>query len=78
MAPPDAGTPPPAPKDRKGAVSSMTDHDDAELVAYLKAYPRIVSVEEQARLTAIHDAEDLTPLERAAYDTGSMHTLELS
>lgn len=47
-----------------------------ELAAYLRA-ARTLTPEQVAHNTAQHDAYDLRPEERAAFDTGSMHRLDV-
>jgi hypothetical protein len=47
-----------------------------ELAAHLRA-ARTLSPEQVARNTAQHDLNDLRPEERAAFDTGSMHRLDV-
>ncbi len=47
------------------------------LVEYLRDARTLTQAEVDHR-TSLHDAQDLTPEERATFDTGSMHRVELS
>lgn len=68
-------------KPPEGDERIMTLHDllvdhEAEVVAGMRA-ARTLTPEQVARNTAKHDSEDLTPAERATFDTGSMRRLEI-
>lgn len=53
----------------------LVDHE-AEMIAMMRR-ARTLTPEQVDRNTAAHDAYDLRPEERAAFDTGSMHRLEI-
>ena len=53
----------------------LVDHE-AEMIANMRA-SRTLTPEQVAHNTAIHDMYDLLPEERATFDTGSMHRVEI-
>lgn len=53
----------------------LVDHE-AEMIAMMRA-ARTLTPEQVDHNTAKHDAYDLRPEERAAFDTASMHRLEI-
>lgn len=68
-------------KPPEGDERIMTLHDllvdhETELIASMRT-ARTITPEQVARNTAKHDSDDLTPTERATFDTGSMHRLEI-
>ena len=53
----------------------LVDHED-EMIAGMRAM-RTLTPAEVDHNTALHDMYDLRPEERATFDTGSMHRLEI-
>ena len=70
------GHKPPEGDERIMTLSELVVDHEAEMIAGMKAM-RTLTPEQVAQNTAKHDAYDLRPEERAAFDTGSMHRLDV-
>jgi hypothetical protein len=70
------GRKPPEGDERTMTLSELLVDHEAEMIAGMKAM-RTLTPEQVAHNEAQRDLHDLRPEERAAFDTGSMHRLDV-